>query len=403
MAKNVIKQNSATTIAIATAGDHWVVSQPVIIRTEGMSVHGIHETSAASENRIDINGVVSTNGSGAFALLSQGLESDLRIGKSGVLSNTTTAVRVEGDGSTLVNRGRISAVNEGISLVGENQVLTNEGSVGAVSAVKVMGGFNTVINEKGGILSGFGSTGTTAGVAVLLSAPGETTRIVNRGEISGVHYAVYGEVGDETVVNLGTLTGLVILGDGADRFDNRGGTLVGTADGGLGDDVYLIDDADTDIREFLNSGTDTVRSSVSYDLDSNFEQLVLIGGKNLKGGGNELANAIHGNSGNNVLRGQAGNDDLLAGKGKDRLFGGTEADLFHFATGDGKDTIMDFENGIDRIGVGRWKAIRDAQDLIDNHARDTSKGLLIEAGSDSLLIRNFTKAELDATDLSFAL
>jgi len=402
MAKNIISSNSATTIDILTPGDEWLVQRDVLIRTEGNSIHGIHETSAASGSRIQVNGFVASDGSGAFALYSQGADSAITIGKSGVLTSTATALRAEGAGADIHNLGRINGTSEGVSMSGEQQTLTNSGAIGSYDAVKVTGGFNTIINEKSGIIDGYSSSGTAgSGIAVLLSAAGETTKIVNRGEISGGAYAIYGEIGNEIVINRGLITGFVYLGDGADRFDNRKGTMDGLADAGQGDDLYVVDDTQTDIREQLNFGRDTVKTSVSYTLDDNFEVLILTEGKDIDGVGNALANDVVGNHGANTLRGEGGADSLTGGKGKDRLFGGSDSDVFVFGTGDGHDTIVDFENGLDQIGVGSWKAIKNAQDLIDNHARDTGAGLLIEAGNDSLLLKGFLKSDLDALDITF--
>jgi Ca2+-binding RTX toxin-like protein len=404
MVKNVIDYNSATTIDISTPGEEWLVQRDVLVRTAGDGIHGIHETSVASASRIQVNGFVASDGSGAFALYSQGADSAITIGKSGVLTSTATALRAEGSGVDIHNLGRISGTSDGVSMSGEQQTLTNSGVIGSYDAVKVTGGFNTIINEKSGIIDGYHSTGTAgSGIVVLLSATGETTKIVNRGEISGGAYAVYGEIGNEVVINRGLITGFVFLGEGADRFDNRKGTMDGLADGGQGDDLYILDDTQTDIREQFNFGTDTVKASVNHTLDDNFEVLILTGRKDIDGAGNALANDVVGNRGANTLRGEAGADSLAGGKGKDRLFGGSDSDVFVFGTGDGHDTIVDFQNGLDQIGVGSWKAIKNAQDLIDNHARDTRAGLLIQAGNDSLLLKGFSKSDLDVSDITFVI
>jgi Ca2+-binding RTX toxin-like protein len=107
-----------------------------------------------------------------------------------------------------------------------------------------------------------------------------------------------------------------------------------------------------------------------------------------------------GNSGNNTLKGGACADLLDGNKGTDKLFGGADADIFHFTTGDGKDTVMDFELGFDKLDLSGWAAMSSIEDVLNNHAVDKGADLLISAGSDSLLIKNVHKADFDALDFT---
>ncbi|MEL7330437.1 MAG: hypothetical protein AAGJ69_11485, partial [Cyanobacteria bacterium J06559_1] len=88
------------------------------------------------------------------------------------------------------------------------------------------------------------------------------------------------------------------------------------------------------------------------------------GGNDIIFGGNGN-DRIGGKSGNDILSGDAGDDfiwgddgdDIIMGvTGNDTLVGdnfsnGSGSDLFVFGSGDGTDTILDFEVGIDRIGL----------------------------------------------------
>ncbi|MSR13682.1 MAG: hypothetical protein EXR86_03785 [Gammaproteobacteria bacterium] len=79
----------------------------------------------------------------------------------------------------------------------------------------------------------------------------------------------------------------VLNGDrGSDRLE-----------GGRGDDTLIVDTSRDVVVERANEGTDTVRSTFSYRLTSNLENLELRGTKNLTGTGNGLENVVTGNGG----------------------------------------------------------------------------------------------------------
>ncbi|TMJ13760.1 MAG: calcium-binding protein, partial [Alphaproteobacteria bacterium] len=80
-------------------------------------------------------------------------------------------------------------------------------------------------------------------------------------------------------------------------------------------------------------GVDEVRSSVSFVLGGNVENLTLTGSAAVNGFGNTLANVIAGNSANNSLAGGAG-ADTLDGKG------GTDSFLYT-STADSTLAAMD--------------------------------------------------------------
>jgi Ca2+-binding RTX toxin-like protein len=77
----------------------------------------------------------------------------------------------------------------------------------------------------------------------------------------------------------------------------NGGSGKDSMTGGLGNDTYIIDTTSDKIVENPEEGTDTVRSSISYSLGNNLENLVLTGTSNLAAIGNELNNSITGNKG----------------------------------------------------------------------------------------------------------
>ena len=134
------------------------------------------------------------------------------------------------------------------------------------------------------------------------------------------------------------LTGLNNIngtGNGANNYltGNDGNNILDgisgddTFAGGKGDDTYIVDSSSDSIIEKVNEGIDAVKSSVSWTLGANLENLTLSGTNNLSGTGNGLENIITGNSGNNILDGGSGNDTLIGGSGDDTLIGGSGNDI----------------------------------------------------------------------------
>ncbi|MBN4004324.1 DVUA0089 family protein [Nostoc sp. LPT] len=107
--------------------------------------------------------------------------------------------------------------------------------------------------------------------------------------------------------------------NGNDTLD--GGLGIDTLNGGAGDDTYVVDTTLDTITEAANSDIDSVRSSVSYTLGANLENLRLREGGNFTGTGNSLNNFLFGNTSNNTLNGRVGDDTLDGSNGDDILNG----------------------------------------------------------------------------------
>jgi Ca2+-binding RTX toxin-like protein len=130
-----------------------------------------------------------------------------------------------------------------------------------------------------------------------------------------------------------------------------GGTGIDNLIGGGGNDTYVVDTTTDVITENVGEGTDTIQSSVTFDLTTltNIENLTLTGSSAINGTGNTVNNTLTGNSGNNILNGGAGIDILNGSSGVDTLIGGTDNDLYIVDTttdvitenvGEGTDTIQ---------------------------------------------------------------
>ncbi|GFE71779.1 calcium-binding protein [Chroococcus sp. FPU101] len=167
-------------------------------------------------------------------------------------------------------------------------------------------------------------------------------------------------------------------GIGNDTLD--GGSGNDTMEGGLGNDLYVVDSTGDVITETLNFlSIDTVKSSVTFTLGNNLENLELLGTTSINGTGNTLNNLITGNSAANTLDGSSGDDTLIGGAGDDLLIGGLNNDRLRgqagndilnggsgndsfvfaatvgvFTAGDfGIDTIETFSRGFDKIVLSK--------------------------------------------------
>ncbi len=203
---------------------------------------------------------------------------------------------------------------------------------------------------------------------------------------------IYGEIGYDSLLGGGG-SDTIWSGEGNDFVDAGSGN--DNVHGGNGnDEIWLGDGADSgtgdngDDRVFAGTGDDTF-----YGNDGSDE---LDGGE-----GNDT---LFGESGNDTLLGKAGNDLLLAGTnedtlnggtGADGLIGGSGADVFVFTTGDGSDTIHDFEDGLDLI---EFTGLNFSDLNITQHGADVQ----VSYGNvDTILIENLDTSSLTAQDFSF--
>ena len=131
-----------------------------------------------------------------------------------------------------------------------------------------------------------------------------------------------------------------------------GGLNSDTLIGGLGNDTYILDYIGDKVIETSDIATeiDLVKSSITYSLPANVENLILTGDNIINGIGNELDNEITGNSAPNVLYGESGVDTYYAGAG---------------------DTIYDSD--------GKGKVYYDTDHLLTGGTREKGEKLFVSA------------------------
>lgn len=394
MTTHTIKSDLTNTYEIKTSGDDWTFTKDFSVDTDGL---GIFISNQHVGNSVLIDGQAHGDKAGVACAAD---DTVITLGSTAKVTGNY-GIGFVGDNISIVNDGRIVGTQLGVGSGDCDHVtFTNRSSVKADDAVFVTGN-SSVINAEGATL-----IGNAIGVA-FTGAIDTHARLVNHGTIAGTQDAVLGNQGDLTVINDGTITGTIVLGSGtgSGRFDNRGGVIINDDSGvrgGMGNDTLITDSAKVKLIEVADQGIhDTVRSTVSYRLSANVEDLFLLGSKSINATGTNLEDVLHGNSGDNLIKGLAGLDQLYGHKGNDILTGGGDADIFHFSTGDGHDTITDFENGLDSANISGWKAISDFDDLMQHHIAFNNGDAIITAGQDSLTLMDVAKADLDAGDFVF--
>jgi Ca2+-binding RTX toxin-like protein len=413
-------------LVVNSAGDTYNLKKGATLVVGG-DLSGSSDAAAIVENinnpAVNHNNTYNIDGRALgymIGIYTGGANDKINIGATGQVVGMY-GIAVAGKNTHVVNNGEILAGVEGYGIYGyhtNGTVIQNNGDISGNAGIYYDGEKGLITNGKDGVISA-----STVGIAVFDSssapaassatgdgdagsfarAAGVDTKVINHGTVivTGDNAVAFTSQGTGvTLINDGLLKGAVVFGDGDDLFDNRGGTVKGSIIGGMGDDVLITDNAKYKLVEEVGGGHDIVKSSVSYTLTENVEKLVLFGKANINGTGSGGDEALYGNVGNNILKGLAGADDLFGGKGNDKLFGGADGDTFHFAKGNGHDTVMDFTQGVDKIDVAHWDGI-DSFAHLKSHAHDQGANVIIENGQDSLLIMGLHKADLAAGDFSF--
>ncbi|MDN5871868.1 MAG: hypothetical protein L0H73_14245 [Nitrococcus sp.] len=190
--------------------------------------------------------------------------------------------------------------------------------------------------------------------------------------------ALYGAAGGDRLFGEEGIDAL-FGGTEADYLD--GGVGADRMSGGTGNDTYIVDDAADVANEQPGAGRDVVRSSASYSLAAEIEDLYLIGTGNSAGTGNRGDNRLYGNSAGNALIGAAGNDTLDGGYGIDRMAGGAGDDRYIVdsagdavveAVGGGNDSVESavtrtLASNVENLELTGANSIDGCGNALDNH------------------------------------
>ncbi|WP_445247708.1 beta strand repeat-containing protein [Microcoleus sp. OTE_8_concoct_300] len=374
----------------------------LIIGAQGASPNGI---SVAGQSYVvfgsnsgfgaDLN-LSALNGSNGFAI--NGIAAYDRSGFS-----VSSAGDVNGDGFDDLIIGAFGADPNGIRYAGQSYVVFGSNSgFGAGLSLSTLNGSNgfaingiAAFDESGWSVSSAGDVNGDGFDDLIIGALGASPNGINR---AGQSYVLFGQ--GTTPTNQPPVANT----DSATTAQNTAVTLEAS--------TLLANDTDpngdrlslTEVSNAVNGSVTfsngnviftpstnfTGNASFNYSISDGFGGTssalvsVAVGGTQIGGSGNDTLTGTEGNDiliggrGNDSLIGNAGNDTLIGGNGKDFLVGsagndlldggngddtltggpgtdtltdGNGQDIFVFASGEGIDTITDFNLGTDKIGL----------------------------------------------------
>lgn len=420
MKKVIIPDGNPGQYVISKSNRDYILAKGSELHDNG-TAGGIFESNAYSGNVFHINGTVDHDVfMSGVAMTFSGSGSNVIVGKSGDILGFSTGIAMSGADQVLVNNGHVQSVLYGISATGANKNITNNGEIVSGTGLAISGegkitnngdidagvagihwsdGSGTLLLGKNSEITSDGAENPNGVGVTRVNDTGVKSRTINEGDVTGNNFSFKGDAGDETLINRGTMTGDIALGAGDDMFDNRAGTLTGSVDGGAGSDTYLMGANQFAMIEAADAaGTDTLKSTVTraLDLSWNIEDLHLLGKKNINGFGDAGDNHLFGNKGRNVLGGLEGADQMTGGAGKD---------TFQFKTGDDVDSIMDFQNGVDKIDLSGWDTYTSWADIKAKNGFAVIDGSVhlidVNAMGEELTLVGVKLGQLDKTDFIF--
>ena len=276
---------------------------------------------ASGTGIVSVTNVLVTTGANTIDISSLGASRSLIDGGNGndvITAGAGIDSLIGGAGNDTLNGG---AGNDTLDGGANNDTL--DGGTGVDVLTGGTGNDTYVVDDIGDSVfesAGGGTDLVRSSLTWTLAADVENLTLIGSGAIDGTGNTLANVITGNTAGNrLDGGAGNDTLNGGAGNDTLDGGAGNDSLLGGLGDDVYVVDSTSDAVTENAGEGTDTVQSSVTRTLGSNFENLTLTGGANINGTGNTLDNFLVGNTGNNTLNGGAGADTLDGGAGNDTL------------------------------------------------------------------------------------
>jgi serralysin len=250
-----------------------------------------------------------------------------------------------------------------------------------LSIVSVRGGTKVSWHDGSVVLTGVSKSQLTA--ADFLFAAGTTVKSATTTTSKPSGMSLTGDSTGDTLIGGAAADKLYGMG-GNDRLE--GGPGADRLDGGSGFDTASYASSKAAVKINLATGVhtgdakgDTFKSIERYDLTP-FDD-VFVGSKR-----------------GEVIMGGDGNDRIDGGGGNDKLIGGSGADLFVFGPKAGADTILDFEDGLDRIDLRGVPGLDDLSDLSIVSVRGGTK---VSWHDGSVVLTGVSKSQLTAADFLF--
>ncbi|MEM9090302.1 MAG: TIGR03118 family protein [Cyanobacteria bacterium P01_F01_bin.53] len=216
-----------------------------------------------------------------------------------------------------------------------------------------LSGFPTPNEDGSGFIVTMTDNTATISFNIFDDGPGEGAETFNFSLLDGEIYDVDASASSVAITindldTVGTDQPESLVGDSNNNAIDAGGGD-DTVAGDLGDDILLGGNGDDVLRGDRNSRSTQDGEPGGNDIIFGGEGNDRIGGK----AGNDI---LSGDAGDDFIWGDDGDDIIMGVTGNDTLVGdnfsdGSGSDLFVFGNGDGTDTILDFEVGIDRIGL----------------------------------------------------
>jgi len=320
---NVMTGNAAANKLTGGAGNDTLnggVGADTLIGGLGNDVYTVDNAGDAVVEAAD-EGVDQVNASVSYALADN--VENLTLAGTAATTGTGNAL-----GNVLIGNAAANILDGGAG----NDTLN--GGAGADTLIGGQGNDIFVVDNVGDVVTedvGEGTDTVQSSIAYALAADLENLTLTGTATIDGTGNAMDNVIVGNSAAN--RLTGL----DGNDWLDGGAGndTLVG----GTGDDTYVVAQTADVVAENASEGTDTVRSSISWTLGANLENLVLTGTSAISGTGNGQDNTITGNGANNNLNGGAGADTLIGGLGNDTYTVDDIGDVAVENAGEGTDIV----------------------------------------------------------------